>query len=93
MIMYVDVKKYAQAKLNSKLSGDASILADFMATRKEGFLYRQSVTMEVTGLSHMAVSRAKRELIEKNVIEVTKLGNMGQKIDFNFDFNTWRFVQ
>ena len=88
--MYIDVKEYAQAKLSSKLSGDASILADFMATRKEGFLYRQSVTMEGTGLNHMAVSRAKKELIEKNVIEVTRLGNMGQKIDFNFDFNTWR---
>ena len=88
--MNIDVKEYAQAKLNCKLSGDASILADFMATRKEGFLYRQSVTMEITGLSHMAVSRAKRELIEKNVIEITRLGNTGQKIDFNFDFDTWR---
>ena len=88
--MNIDVREYAQAKLNSKLSGDASILADFMATRKEGFLYRQSVAMECTGLSHMAVSRAKKELIEKNVIEVTRLGTMGQKIDFNFDFDTWR---
>ena len=88
--MNIDLREYAQAKLNCKLSGDASILADFMATRKEGFLYRQSVAMEVTGLSHMAVSRAKRELIEKNVIEVTRLGNTGQKIDFNFDFDTWR---
>lgn len=88
--MNIDLREYAQAKLNSKLSGDASILADFMATRKEGFLYRQSVTMEGTGLNHMAVSRAKKELIEKNVIEVTRLGNMGQKIDFNFDFDTWR---
>lgn len=88
--MNIDLREYAQAKLNSKLSGDASILADFMATRKEGFLYRQSVAMECTGLSHMAVSRAKRELIEKNVIEVTRLGNMGQKIDLNFDFDTWR---
>ena len=89
MIFYIDVKKYAQAKLSCRLSGDASILADFMVTRKEGFLFRQSVTMEVTGLSHMAVSRAKKELIEKNVIEVTRI-NMGQKIDFNFDFDTWR---
>ena len=88
--MNIDVREYAQAKLSSKLSGDASILADFMATRKEGFLYRQSVTMECTGLPHMAVSRAKRELIEKNVIEVTRVGNTGQKIDFNFDFDTWR---
>ena len=88
--MNIDLREYAQAKLNSKLSGDASILADFMATRKEGFLYRQSITMEGTGLSHMAVSRAKKELIEKNVIEVTGLGTMGQKIDFNFDFDTWR---
>ena len=87
--MNIDVKEYAQAKLNSKLSGDASILADFMATRKDGFLYRQSIAMEGTNLSHMAVSRAKRELIEKNVIEVTRI-NMGQKIDFNFDFDTWR---
>ena len=88
--MNIDLREYAQAKLNSKLSGDASILADFMATRKEGFLYRQSITMEGTGLSHMAVSRAKKELIEKNVIEVTRLGNTGQKIDFNFEFDTWR---
>ena len=91
--MNIDVKEYAQAKLRCRLSGDASILADFMVTRKEGFLYRQSIAMEGTNLSHMAVSRAKRELIEKNVIEVTRVGNMGQKIDFNFDFDTWRFVQ
>lgn len=48
--------------------------------------------MEGTGLSHMAVSRAKKELTEKNVIEVTRI-NLGQIIDFNFDFDTWRFVQ
>ena len=88
--MNIDLREYAQAKLRCRLSGDASILADFMVTRNEGFLYRQSVAMECTNLSHMAVSRAKKELIEKNVIEVTRLGNMGQKIDFNFDFDTWR---
>lgn len=88
--MNIDVREYAQAKLRCRLSGNASILADFIVTRPSGFLYRQSVTMEVTGLPHMAVSRAKRELIEKNVIEVTRVGNMGQKIDFNFDFDTWR---
>ena len=88
--MNIDIKEYVQAKLRCKLSGNASILADFIVTRKEGFQFRQSVTMEVTGLSHMAVSRAKKELIEKNVIEVTRLGTMGQKIDFNFDFDTWR---
>lgn len=90
--MNIDVKEYAQAKLRCKLSGNASILADFMVTRKEGFLFRQSMTMEGTGLSHMAVSRAKKELTEKNVIEVTRI-NLGQIIDFNFDFDTWRFVQ
>lgn len=89
MIMYVDVKKYAQAKLRCRLSGNASILADFMVTRPAGFQFRQSFTMEATGLNHMAVSRAKKELIDKNVITATRF-NLGQIIDFNFDFDTWR---
>lgn len=87
--MNIDVKEYAQAKLRCKLSGNASILADFVITRPAGFQFRQSFTMESTGLSHMAVSRAKKELIEKNVIQATRI-NLGQIIDFNFDFDTWR---
>ena len=77
MIMYVDVKEYAQAKLRCRLSGRASVLADYIVCQKEGFLFRMSVTM----------------LLERNIIEISRLGTMGQKIDFNFDFNTWRFVQ
>jgi hypothetical protein len=87
--MNIDVKEYAQAKLRCKLSGNASILADFVITRPAGFQFRQSFTMEATGLSHMAVSRAKKELIDKNVIQATRI-NLGQIIDFNFDFDTWR---
>lgn len=87
--MNIDVREYAQAKLRCKLSGNASILADFMVTRPTGFQFRQSFTMETTGLSHMAVLRAKKELIDKNVIQATRI-NLGQIIDFNFDFDTWR---
>lgn len=93
MIMYVDVKEYAQAKLRCRLSGRASVLADYIVCQKEGFLFRMSVTMLTTNLSRAAVYQAKRELLERNIIEISRLGTMGQKIDFNFDFNTWRFVQ
>lgn len=91
--MNIYVKAYTQAKLRCRLSGRASVLADYIACQKEGFLFRMSVTMLTTNLSRAAVYQAKRELLERNIIEISRLGNMGQKIDFNFDFNTWRFVQ
>jgi hypothetical protein len=62
MIMYVDVKKYAQAKLRCRLSGRASVLADYIVCEKEGFLFRMSVTMLVTNLSRAAVRREKSRL-------------------------------
>lgn len=91
--MNIDVKEYAQAKLRCKLSGNASILADYIATQEKGFVYHNNVTELETDLSVERLMKAKKELAQKNIIKITtvkKDGRIaGQYIDLNFNFNVW----
>lgn len=89
------VRDYATAKLKSKLSGIASILADYIYTHNgDDWRFLDWHAREVTGLSKDSIQKAKNELNDKKIIEILDLRDRhghfaGQRTPFNYDFKTW----
>lgn len=91
---------FTKAKLKIKLSGKASILADYIYSHYiEGmdWDFQNWHAIEETGLSIDTIQNAKTELIDKNVVkrEIVK-NNKGQfgswRYPFNPDFETWKTI-
>ncbi|WP_406041867.1 hypothetical protein [Succinimonas sp.] len=88
---------YARAKLKSKLSGNAGLLADYIYSNQgEEFTFYNWHIRRETGLSQETVQKAKNELKDKNIIQIDPVRTKGQfdgeKIFFNFDYATWKTV-
>ena len=88
-----DASEYCAAKLQCRLSGDASRMCDYIAAQEEGFVFRNETTRQEIDLSVDRIMRAKRELERNNIIKISEVRNggrkTGQNIDFNFDFDSW----
>ena len=88
---------YTRAKLKSKLSGNAGLLADYIYSNQgEEFTFHNWHIRQETGLSQETVQKAKNELKDKNIIQIDTVRTKGQfdgeKILFNFDYATWKTI-